>query len=66
MAVLKVIELMASSEKSFEDAVNNGVKKASQSLKHIRSAFVQSHSVTVKDGEVDEYRVNIKVSFEVD
>ena len=65
MAVLKVIELMASSEKSFEDAVNTGVKKASKSLKNVRSAFIQSQSATVKDGEVDEYRVNIKVTFEV-
>jgi hypothetical protein len=65
MAVLKVIELMASSEKSFEDAVANGVKKASESLKNVRSAFIQSQSVTVKDGDVDEYRVNIKVTFEV-
>lgn len=66
MAILKVIELMSSSKESWEDAVNSGVKKASKSIKHIRSAFVQSQSVTVKDGEVDEYRVNIKVSFEVD
>jgi flavin-binding protein dodecin len=65
MAVLKVIELMASSEKSFEDAVAKGVKKASESLKNVRSAFIQSQSVTVKDGDVDEYRVNIKVTFEV-
>lgn len=65
MAVLKVIELMASSDKSFEDAVSKGVKKASESLKNVRSAFIQSQSVTVKDGEVDDYRVNIKVTFEV-
>lgn len=66
MAVLKVIELMASSEKSFEDAVGNGVKKAAETIKHIRSAYVQDHSVTVKDGKVHEYRVDLKISFVVD
>lgn len=66
MAVLKVIELMASSEKSFEDAVQNGVKKASETIKHIRSAYVQDHSATVKDGKVHEYRVDLKISFVVD
>ena len=66
MAVLKVIELLSESDKSWEDAAANGVKKASKSIKGIRSAFVQSQSVTVKGGEVKSYRVNLKVSFEVD
>lgn len=66
MAVLKVIELMASSDKSFEDAVQNGVKKASETIKHIRSAYVKDHSATVKDGKVHEYRVDLKISFVVD
>ena len=66
MAVLKVIEVLSESDKSWEDATNTGIKKASKSLKNIRSAFVQSQSVTVKDGEVDKYRVNLKLTFEVD
>lgn len=66
MAILKVIELLASSNESWEDATAQGVKKASKSLKNIRSAYVQEHSVTVKDDEVKEYRVNLKVTFEVD
>ena len=65
MAVLKVIEIMASSNDSWEKATKNAVEKAAESLKNIRSAFVQSQSVTVKDGEVDEYRVNVKITFEV-
>lgn len=65
MAVMKVLELMSNSEKSWEDATNKGIKKASESVKNIRSAFVQSQSVTVKNGEVDEYRVNLKVTFEI-
>ncbi len=66
MAVLKVIELLSSSSESWEDATAQGVKKASKSLKNIRSAYVQEHSVTVKGDEVKEYRVNLKVTFEVD
>ncbi len=65
MAVMKVLELMSNSDKSWEDATEKGIKKAAQSVKDIRSAFVQSQSVTVKDGEVKEYRVNLKVTFEI-
>ena len=65
MAVIKVIELMSNSKKSWEDAVENGVQKASESLKNIRSAHVQSQSVVVEEGKIVEYRVNLKVSFEV-
>lgn len=65
MAILKVIEILSSSEKSWEDATAQGVSKASKTVKGIKSAFVQSQSVTVKDGDVDEYRVNLKVTFEV-
>lgn len=65
MAVMKVIELLSDSSKSWEDATAKGVVKASESLKGVKSAFVQSQSVTVKNGKVDKYRVNLKVSFQV-
>ena len=65
MSVLKVIEILSNSDKSWEDATKKGVEKASKSVKNIRSAFVQSQSVTVEGGEVEEYRVNLKVTFEV-
>ena len=66
MAVMKVIEIMSDSSKSWEDATAKGVAKASASLKGIKSAFVQSQSVTVKGGKVEKYRVNLKVSFQVE
>ena len=66
MAVIKVIEIMADSDKSWQDATENGLRKASKSIKNIRSAWVQDQSVTVRDGEITSYRVNLKVSFEVD
>jgi len=65
MAVMKVIEVMASSEKGWEEATRNAVKHASKSVKHMKSAFVQSQSVVVKDGDVQEFRVNVKITFEV-
>ncbi len=66
MAVLKVIEILANSDKSWEDATGNAVKQASKSLKNIRSVYVQDQSAIVKNGEVSEYRVNVKITFEVD
>ncbi len=65
MAIMKVIEVLSNSEKSWEDATAIAIKKASESVKLTRSAYVESQSVTVKDGEVAEYRVNLKVTFEV-
>ncbi len=62
---MKVVELMASSKKSWEDATAKAVKKASKSIKGIKSAYVQDQSVVVTNGEVSEYRVNLKVTFEV-
>ncbi len=65
MSVLKVIEILANSSKSWEDATENAVAEASKSVKNIRSVWVQEQSATVKDGKVDDYRVNVKITFEV-
>lgn len=65
MAVLKVIELLANSDKSWEDATKKAVKHASKTVKNIKSVYVQDHSAIVKDDEVTEFRVNVKLTFEV-
>ncbi len=65
MAVMKVIEILANSEKSWEEATKKAIKQASKSVKNIKSAFVQSQSVVVNNDEVSEFRVNLKVTFEV-
>lgn len=65
MAIMKVIEVMANSDKSWEDATRKAVKHAAKSVKHIKSAFVQSQSVVVNGDDVEEFRVNVKISFEV-
>ena len=64
-SVTKVIEITASSDTSFEDAVSNGIEKASESIKNITSAWVQDQSVKVKDGKVTKFRVVLKVTFVV-
>ena len=66
MSVMKVLEIMAESDKSWEDATRKGIAKASQSVKNIRSAWVQDQSVKVSNGEVSGYRVTLKISFEVE
>jgi flavin-binding protein dodecin len=65
MAILKVIEILANSEKSWEDATRKAVKHASKSVKNIRSVYVEDQSAVVKDGEVVDFRVNVKITFEV-
>jgi hypothetical protein len=63
MAVAKIIEINAASDKSFEDAIQQGISKAAESIKDIRSAWVKEQQVVVKDNKVTEYRVDLKVTF---
>ena len=65
MSVLKVIELLADSEKSWEDATSIAIKTAAKTVKSIRSAYVQDMSAVVKNNTITEFRVNVKISFEV-
>lgn len=65
MPVLKVVEILANSKVSWEDAADNAVKEASKSIKNIASLYVQEQSAVVKDGKIVEYRTNVKVTFEV-
>lgn len=65
MAVLKVIEVLSNSNESWEDATRKAVKQASKSVKNIKSVYVQEQSAIVKDDAVTEFRVNIKLTFEV-
>jgi len=65
MAILKVIEVLSNSDKSWEDATKKAVIDASKTVKNIRSVYVQDQSAVVKDGEVQEFRVNLKITFEV-
>ncbi|WP_106745569.1 dodecin family protein [Yoonia maritima] len=66
MSIAKVTEVISSSSKSFDDAVENGVKRASKTLKGITGAWVADQKVTVLDGEIQEYRVVLKITFVLD
>jgi len=65
MSVIKVLEILTSSDKSWEAAAHNAVAEASMTVREIRSVNIQNFSATVKDGKISEYRVNCKISFEV-
>lgn len=66
MSVLKVIELLASSKVSWEDAAQNAIAKASKSVKNIRSVYIKDQSATISDGKISEYRATLKVTFELE
>ncbi len=63
MSVAKHVEITASSEKSFEDAIRAGIKKTAESVKRIEGAWVKEQKVVVKGDNVSEYRVTMKVTF---
>ena len=63
MAIAKVTEIIASSEKSFEDAVQQGILRAGKTLKGIKGAWVDNQKVVVEKGKIVEYRVNLKITF---
>ncbi len=63
MSVAKVTEISASSPNSFDDAVKVGIARAAQTLKGIKSAWVNEMNVDIQDGQVTAYRVNMKITF---
>ncbi|TXE06763.1 dodecin domain-containing protein [Gelidibacter salicanalis] len=65
MSVLKVVEILSNSNDSWEDATKKAVKHASKTVKNIKSVYVKEQSAIVKNDEVTEFRVNLKITFEV-
>jgi len=63
MSVARITEIIASSPTSFDDAVAQGVKRASETLRNVEGAWVKDQKVVVKDGNIVEYRVVLKVTF---
>ena len=66
MSVARVTEISATSTKSFDDAVREGIKRANKTLRNIKGAWVKEQKVTVADGEVTQFVVNLMVTFELD
>ena len=66
MSVARVTEISATSEKSFEDAVNRGVDRANKTLRNVRGAWIKEMKVDVEGGKITSYRVDMKVTFILD
>lgn len=66
MSVAKVTEISATSSKSFEDAVQQGLTRASKTIRHIRSMWIKEQQVRVEDNRITEYQVNMMVTFILD
>ena len=66
MAVARVTEISSTSSKSFDDAVQKGITRASKTLRNVRGAWVKEQRVDVKDGKISEYQVNLMVTFVLD
>lgn len=66
MAVAKIIEITATSGDSFEDAIREGIDKASQTVHNIKGAWVKEQKVVVENGNISGYRVDLKVTFVLD
>jgi flavin-binding protein dodecin len=66
MSVAKVSEISATSSKSFEDAIQQGLARSSKTLRNVRSAWVKEQQVRLTDGRITEYQVNMMVTFVLD
>jgi flavin-binding protein dodecin len=66
MAVAKVSEISATSSKSFEDALQQGLARANKTLRNVKAAWVKEQQVHVSKGAITEYQVNMMVTFVID
>lgn len=66
MSVAKVTELIAESQKSFQDAIEEGVARANKTLRNVTGAWVEGQKVIIRDGRIVAYRVILKVTFVLD
>ena len=63
MAVIKVIEVLAQSEKSWEDAAQEAIREASKTIKNIKSIYIKEMEAQVEDDKIVQFRINAKISF---
>jgi hypothetical protein len=66
MSIAKVSEISATSTKSFEDALQQGIARANKTLRNVRSAWIKEQQVRVSEGAINEYQVNMLITFVVD
>lgn len=63
MSVAKVIEVSATSQTSFEDAINQGITRACDTIANVRGAWIKEQQISVENGRISDYRVNMQVTF---
>lgn len=66
MPVARVTEISSTSSKSFDDAIQQGVSRATKTLRNVRSAWVKEQRVDIRDNAITEYQVNLMVTFVLD
>jgi flavin-binding protein dodecin len=66
MSIAKVSEISATSTKSFEDAIVQGIARANKTLRNVRSAWIKEQQVRVTKGSIAEYQVNLMITFVID
>jgi flavin-binding protein dodecin len=66
MSIARVTEISSTSTKSFEDAIQSAVTRASQTLRNVRSAWVKEQQIKIEDGKIAEYQVNLMITFVLD
>ncbi len=63
MSIAKVTEIISASPKSFDDAIEQGIKRANETLKNVSGAWVKDQNVVIEGGSIKEYRVALKITF---
>jgi dodecin len=63
MSIARITEISSTSEKSFEDAIQSGVSRATQTLRNVRSAWVKEQQIRIDQGKIIEYQVNLMITF---
>lgn len=66
MSVARVIEISATSPKSFEDAIQVGIARATKTLRNVKGAWIKEQEIRIQDNKASEYKVNMMVSFVLD
>ncbi len=66
MSIARITEISSTSTKSFEDAIQSGVARATKTIRNIRSAWVKEQQIRIDDGSIVEYQVNLMITFVLD
>lgn len=66
MSIARITEISSTSEKSFEDAIQRGITRATTTLRNVRSAWIKEQQIRIDNGNIAEYQVNLMITFVLD